>query len=226
MFISLEGIDRAGKTTQAALLAERLGADTVLLREPGGTEAGERLRELLKDPTLELDARSELLAFCAARAELVERVIRPALAAGGHVVCDRYADSTLAYQGAGRGLGIAQVAAVNDFALDGCLPDLTLLLRIEPEGAADRGQQRLDGGVPDGTDRFESEGAGFQRRVAAAYDEIAAAEPGRITVLDAERSVDEVAADVFAAVQARLGSGATGDRPEPAGATSGLQARS
>ncbi len=203
MFVSLEGIDRAGKTTQAALLAENLGAGTVLLREPGGTEAGERLRELLKDPALELDPRSELLLFCAARAELVERVIRPALAAGSHVVCDRFADSTVAYQGAGRGLGIDRVAAVNELALAGCRPDLTILLRIEPEGAADRGQQRLAGGTPDGKDRFEGEGIEFQRRVAAAYDEIAAADPERVTVLDGGRPIDDVAADVLAAVRAR-----------------------
>lgn len=203
MFVSLEGIDRAGKTTQAALLAESLGSGTLLLREPGGTEAGERLRELLKDPSLELDPRSELLLFCAARAELVERVIRPALASGEHVVCDRFADSTIAYQGAGRGLGTDRVASLNELALGGCRPDLTVLLRIEPVQAADRGQQRLAAGIPDGEDRFEGEGIEFQRRVAAAYDEIAAAEPERVVIVNAERPIDEVAADVLNAVETR-----------------------
>ena len=203
MFVSFEGIDRAGKTTQAAQLAESLGPGTLLLREPGGTEAGERLRELLKDPSLELALRSELLLFCAARAELVERVIRPALSDGIDVVCDRFADSTVAYQGAGRGLGVARVAAINEVALAGTQPDLTLLLRIEPEGAADRGQQRLAGGIADGEDRFEGQGIAFQRRVAEAYDEIAAADPKRVVVVDAERSIAEVQADVLAAVRAR-----------------------
>ena len=222
MFVSLEGIDRAGKTTQAALLAESLGPSTVLLREPGGTETGERLRELLKDPSLELDPRSELLLFCAARAELVERVIRPALAAGDHVVCDRFADSTVAYQGAGRELGTARVAAVNEVALGGCRPDLTLLLRIEPDRAADRGQLRLADGTADGTDRFEGEGVGFQRRVAEAYDEIAAADPDRVTVLDAERPIDEVAADVLAVVRARCRADSrVSPGGEPAGAALG-----
>ena len=202
MFVSLEGIDRAGKTTQAAMLAESLGPGTLLLREPGGTEAGERVRELLKDPSLELDPRAELLLFCAARAELVERVIRPALAEGVDVVCDRFADSTVAYQGAGRGLGTDRVEAANAIALDGCLPDLTVLLRIDPAGAAGRGQQRLAAGEPDGADRFEGEGIELQRRVAAAYDEIAARDPARVVVVDAERPPGEVHADVMRAVAA------------------------
>jgi dTMP kinase len=185
------------------MLAESLGPGTLLLREPGGTEAGERVRELLKDPSLELDPRAELLLFCAARAELVERVIRPALAEGVDVVCDRFADSTVAYQGAGRGLGTDRVEAANAIALDGCLPDLTVLLRIDPAGAAGRGQQRLAAGEPDGADRFEGEGIELQRRVAAAYDEIAARDPGRVVVVDAERPLGEVHADVTRAVAER-----------------------
>ena len=220
MFVSLEGIDRAGKTTQATFLAASMGPDTVLLREPGGTEAGERLRELLKDPALDLDPRSELLLFCAARAELVERVIRPALAAGVDVVCDRFADSTVAYQGAGRRLGTDRVASINELALCGCLPDLTVLLRIDPNGAADRGQQRLAGGLSDGEDRFESEGIDFQRRVADAYDEIAGRDVDRVVVVDAERPVDVVQADVLAAVIARRQSA-----PVPSAAAAGGEAR-
>ena len=125
MFVTLEGIDRSGKTTQAALLREALGPDTLLLREPGGTEAGERIRDLLKDPELELDPRAELLLFCAARAELCASVIRPALDAGRDVVCDRFVDSTAAYQGAARGLGVELVEGLNEIAIAGCTPDVT-----------------------------------------------------------------------------------------------------
>ena len=195
MFVTLEGIDRSGKTTQARLLAEALGPETVLVREPGGTEAGERIRELLADPAVELDAMSELLLFCAARAELVRREIRPAIEAGRDVVCDRFTDSSVAYQGAARGLGTEAVAEVCRLATDGLEPDLTVLLRIEPESAGARGN-------PD-DDRFEREGPRLQRAVADAYDEIARGEPSRVVVVDADRAVEAVHADVIAAVQER-----------------------
>ena len=143
MFFTLEGIDRSGKTTQAALLADALGPETLLLREPGGTEVAERIRELLKDPAVELDSRAELLLFCAARAELCARVVRPALDDGRDVVCDRFIDSTVAYQGATRGLGVRVVEGLNELAIAGCSPHLTVLLRIDPERAEARGQQRL-----------------------------------------------------------------------------------
>jgi dTMP kinase len=201
VFITLEGIDRAGKTTQAKLLARELGEDALLLREPGGTEAGERMRELLKDPAIELDPRAELLLFCAARAELVARVIRPALAAGGDVICDRFVDSTVAYQGVGRGLGVELVERLNEAAVGDTVPELTILLRIEPEEAARRGQQRLATGVPDGSDRFEGEGDDFQRAIATAYDEIAERHRDRFVVIDASRPAEEVHADVIAAVR-------------------------
>ncbi len=158
VFVTLEGIDRSGKTTQAALLAEALGAETVLLREPGGTDAGERIRDLLKDPAVELSARAELLLFCAARAELCARVVRPALDAGRDVVCDRFIDSTVAYQGVARGLGVETVEALNRVAIGDCIPELTVLLRIDPAAAGERGQQRLAAGETDGVDRFEGEG--------------------------------------------------------------------
>jgi dTMP kinase len=203
VFVTLEGIDRSGKTTQAALLRDALGPDTLLLREPGGTEAGERVRELLKDAELELDPRAELLLFCAARAELCASVIRPALEAGRSVICDRFVDSTAAYQGAGRGLGVELVEEVNEVATAGCRPDLTILLRIDPAGAERRGQQRLAAGGEDGSDRFEGEGIGFQRTVAAAYDELAARHPERIEVIDAEGSPEEVHARVMAAIGKR-----------------------
>ncbi len=201
MFVTLEGIDRAGKSTQAKLLHRELGPEALLLREPGGTPAGERMRELLKDPALELDARAELLLFCAARAELVERVIRPAVDSGRQVVCDRFIDSTVAYQGIGRGLGVELVESLNESAVAGCEPDLTILLRVDPELAASRGQQRLAEGLADGSDRFEAEGPEFQRRVALAYDEIAERHPDRIVVVDASAALADVHEGVISAVR-------------------------
>lgn len=203
MFVTLEGIDRSGKTTQAALLRDVLGPGTLLLREPGGTDVGERVRELLKDPGTELDLRAELLLFCAARAQLCASVIRPALEDGRDVICDRFIDSTAAYQGAARGLGVDLVEGVSEIAIAGCRPDLTLYLRIEPGDAEARGQQRLAAGAEDGSDRFEGEGIELQRAVAAAYDEIAARHSDRIRVIDADGSVDEVHRRVMGAVRNR-----------------------
>jgi len=202
VFVTLEGIDRSGKTTQAALLHEALGPDALLLREPGGTEVGERVRELLKSPVLDLDPRAELLLFCAARAELCASVIRPARDQGRDVICDRFIDSTAAYQGAARGLGVDLVEGVSEIAIAGCLPDLTLLLRIDPDDAEARGQQRLAAGAADGSDRFEGEGIEFQRAVAAAYDELAARHRDRIAVIDADGSLEQVHERVMEAVGA------------------------
>ena len=207
MFVTLEGVDGAGKSTQARLLAETLGPETLLLREPGGTAVGERLRELLKDGDLELAPRTELLLFCAARAELVERVIKPALAAGRDVVCDRFVDSTVAYQGGARGIDPALVAALNEAAVDGCMPERTVLLRVDVGSAAGRTEER---GGPRASDRFEREGPVFQERIAAAFDRIAAAEPGRIAVVDAVGSVGEVQERVRAAVGLGPTGGGTG----------------
>lgn len=201
MFITLEGIDRAGKSTQATLLAGALGPETLLLREPGGTAAGERMRELLKDPEIALAPRAELLLFCAARAELVARVIAPALRDGRDVVCDRFIDSTVAYQGVARGLGRESVEALNAVAIGDCIPDVTVLLRIDPARAVARGQQRLAAGSADGSDRFEGEGIDLQRTVAAAYDEIASRNPERVAVVDAEGTVEEVRTRVMGAVE-------------------------
>lgn len=203
VFVTLEGIDRSGKTTQAARLAEALGPGTLLLREPGGTAAGERVRAILKDPDLELDPASELLLFAAARAELCRRVVAPALADGRDVVCDRFIDSTAAYQGVARGLGLGVVEQLNEFVIAGCVPDLTILLRIDPAEALKRGQQRLAEGGEDGADRFESEGAELQRKVAAAYDELAGRHRDRIAVIDAGQSEHAVHAAVLALLRAR-----------------------
>ena len=203
MFVTLEGIDRSGKTTQAALLAQALGPETVLLREPGGTAAGERIRTLLKDPGLELDPGAELLLFCAARAELATRVIAPARAAGRDLVCDRFVDSTTAYQGVARGLGVELVEQLNSFVVGECMPDLTVLLRIDPDAAMERGQQRLAEGGDDGADRFESEGITLQRAVASAYDELAERHSHRIVAVDGSGTPEEVHQRVLEVVRER-----------------------
>jgi dTMP kinase len=205
VFVTLEGIDRSGKTTQAALLTEALGPETLLLREPGGTDAGERIRGLLKDPAGDLDPRTELLLFCAARAELCARLVRPALERGHDVVCDRFVDSTVAYQGAARGLGTDLVERLNEIAVAGCLPELTVLLRIDPERAEARGQQRLAKGEADGADRFEGEGIEFQRLVAAAYDDLAARHGERISVVNGEGTSEEVHQRVMELVKQAAG---------------------
>jgi len=203
VFVTLEGIDRSGKSTQARMLAEALGPETLLLREPGGTPMGERVRELLKDPGLELDPRAELLLFCAARAELCASVIAPALESGRDVVCDRFTDSTVAYQGVARGLGLELVEGLNAVAVGKRLPDLTLLLRLDPGDAEARGQLRLAAGDPDGADRFEAEGIDFQRVVAAAYEELAARHRDRIVVIAADGAPEEVHSRVLAAARER-----------------------
>jgi len=194
MFVSLEGIDGSGKSTQAQLLAEALGDDAILVREPGGTAAAEQIRGLLADGAIDLDPLAELMLFCAARADLVKQVIRPALEAGRDVVSDRFADSTVAYQGAARGLGVDLVERFSDAATEGLAPDLTLLIRIDPELAAERSQ---------GDDRFEAAGLDFQRRVAAAYDEIATRDGDRMVAVDGTGSVEEVQARVIEAVRSR-----------------------
>jgi dTMP kinase len=203
VFVTLEGIDRSGKTTQAELLADALGPETLRLREPGGTAVGERIRELLKDPALALDPRAELLLFCAARAELAVRVIAPAKEAGRDIVCDRFVDSTAAYQGVARGLGVELVEQLNEFAVGRCMPDVTVLLRIDPDAAEHRGQQRLAAGGEDGADRFESEGIELQRAVAAAYDDLAARHADRIVAIDGSGTPEEVHARVLEAVRIR-----------------------
>lgn len=194
MFISLEGVDGSGKSTQAGLLAAALGPDTLQIREPGGTEAAERIRALLADGAVELDPMAELLLFLAARADLTAREIRPALESGRDVVADRFADSSVAYQGSARGLGVGEVISLCETATDGLWPDLTILLRIDPEVGLGRA---------DGDDRFEAEGLELQRAVAEAYDEIAQIASDRVAVIDAEGSVEDVHRLVMEAVGSR-----------------------
>ena len=196
MFISFEGIDGSGKSTQARLLAEVLGPQTLLIREPGGTEAAERIRDLLADPGLSLDPFAELLLFSAARADLLAHVIRPAIEAGTDVIADRFADSSVAYQGAARGLGMSYVLSLTDTVIDGLWPDLTVLLALDPEVGLGRAE---------GEDRLESEGVELQRAVAEAYEEIAEIASDRVAVVDGGGSVEEVHERVLEAVRARSG---------------------
>jgi dTMP kinase len=200
--IAFEGVEGAGKSTQVELLRqalEKAGRRVVTTREPGGTPVGEQVRSILLDPASTLDARTEALLFAAARAQLVAQVIRPALERAEIVLCDRYLDSSLAYQGAARGLGLEPVAAINGFATEGLLPDLVVLLRVDPaEGLA---RQR------GGRDRIERQDLEFHQRVAQGFLDLAAADPERFVVIDGAAPVDRVAAEVRAAVLRGLGSG-------------------
>jgi dTMP kinase len=197
VLITVEGLDGAGKTTLIAALARELearGAPVLVLREPGGVEVSERIRALLADPALEIDPRAEALLYAAARAQLVAEELRPLLEAGDTVLLDRFVDSSLAYQGAGRRLGVEEIRALNEFGTGGLRPDRTLLLRIDPAAGLARISDRP-------ADRLEREDGGFFAAVAAAYDELAAAEPDRIAVIDASRPPEAVLADALAALQ-------------------------
>jgi dTMP kinase len=183
--ITIEGLDGAGKTTLAGALAESIRAAGVerveLLREPGGVAVSERIRTLVKDPALRVGERAEALLYAAARAQLVEERVAPLLSEGAWVLLDRFIDSSLAYQGAGRGLGIEQILAINLFATRGLLPDRTLLLAIAPHTGRSRQLERA--AQPD---RLEREDEQFFAEIARAYDELARAEPERILRIDAE----------------------------------------
>lgn len=189
MFVTFEGPDGSGKSTQAELLRERLvaeGREVVLTREPGGTGLGERIRELLLDDGT-MSPWAEAALFAASRAQHVDHVILPALERGADVVCDRYVDSSLAYQGIARGLGVDEVLELNLRATQGLLPDTTVLLLVDPEIAAERSGA---------TDRLEREGSDFRERVDAAYRELAARFPERIVVVDGARPREELAEEI------------------------------
>jgi dTMP kinase len=213
VLITLEGCDGCGKSTQASILCERLSARGLpagpgrspgaVVREPGGTPVGEAIRDVLLHRTGELAPWTEALLYAAARAELVERLLLPELAAGRILVLDRFVDSSLAYQGVGRGLGIDAVLAVNAPGLCGLLPDLTLVLDVDPEvGLARAGCE---------PDRIEAEGPGFQRRVAAGFAIVAKRFPERVRVIDGFQTVEAVADAVEAAALDAIA--AAGRRP-------------
>ena len=198
MFITFEGLDGSGKTTQAELLAEAIrgtGRDVVTTREPGGTELGEQVRGLLLSGN-GISPWAEAALFAAARAELVDEVIEPALARGAVVICDRYLDSSLAYQGVARGLGVERVLALNLPAIHDRLPDRTFLLELDPVAAATR-----MGGA---RDRIEREDDGFREQVAVAYRQLADTFPGRIEAVDGSRPAAEIAKEIFGRIRDSL----------------------
>ncbi|MEE0613392.1 MAG: dTMP kinase [Collinsella stercoris] len=200
LFITVEGIDGCGKSTQAGLIADALetaGRDVLRLREPGGIEISEQIRAILLDPENgEMGDVCELLLYEAARAQLVHQVIEPALAAGRTVVCDRFYDSTTAYQAFADGLDRDMVAQANELAVNGCRPDLTFVFDVSVEEAYRRRSGR------GAEDRLELKGGAFQEKVAAGFRAIAAEEPARVKLIDAARSVEEVFADVSAELRA------------------------
>lgn len=209
MLITLEGIDGSGKSTQAHLLERRLhdeGYPVILVREPGGTELSERIRRILLDPTLEVAAFAEMLLFSAARTQLVEERIGPALAAGIVVVCDRFYDSTIAYQGGGRQLSeLSWMREFQQHVTGGLTPDRTFLIEVDAELALKRREERSDDRTAAQTqDRIEGAGLAFQRDVAQAYAQLAEEEPARIMRLDGSADVGLVHAAIWDDVQRRL----------------------
>lgn len=197
--ITIEGLDGAGKSTLAQALAREIadrGQRVELLREPGGVDVSERIRALVKDPALAVAPRAEALLYAAARAQLVRERLIPLLEQGVLVLLDRFVDSSLTYQGAGRQLGVAEIRAINQFATGGLRPDRTLLLRIDPVvGRARQDERALE------PDRLELESEGFFTTIAAAYDELAVAEPERIRRIDAAQPPEDVLRDALVAIE-------------------------
>jgi len=202
MFITFEGGDGSGKSTQIEILQGALEAmelEVLVTREPGGTKISENIRSLLLDPdNSEMSPKTEMLLYAAARAQLVDQVIRPALDEGKVVICDRFLDSSIAYQAYGRGLGDS-VETVNGPAVEECMPDITFFLEIDPEKAgdriADRGEEK---------DRIEREDDGFRKRVAQGYSELADKYPDRIVRIDATGSVEEIAVRIIDKAMTRI----------------------
>lgn len=203
LFVTFEGPEGGGKTTQIHRLVDSLrsaGLVVLPLREPGGTTIGEKIRSLLLDMAgSPMQIETEALLFLAARRELVQERIQPALQAGQTVICDRFADATLAYQGYGRGMDLATLRALNAFATAGCRPDLTVLLDLPVEAGLQR--RKLD---PAAWNRFDAASLAFHEQVRRGYLDLAGAEPGRWRVIDAARPADTVAVDVKRAVDEAL----------------------
>ena len=207
-FITFEGPEGSGKSTQIRLLAELLdtqGIDVCCTREPGGTAAGESIRNILQHDAAgeSLADRAELLLFTASRAQLMNQVILPALDAGSWVLCDRFIDSTLAYQGFARGMDIATLDAINQFAIYTRVPDLTLLLDLDVDTGFRRLEERYSRGE-ESHDRFEREARAFHHRVHDGYHQLAAREPKRFRIIDADRSKEHVSSDIWHVVKEAL----------------------
>lgn len=206
-FITFEGGEGCGKSTQIRLLADRLrasGKDILLAREPGGTPLAERIRSLVRE---ELDdppnARAETLLFLASRAQLVESVLRPALASGKWVLCDRFADSTFAYQGYGRGFDLAELKRLNGFATGGLVPDRTVLLTVSPDVAARRMRMR-EAATHTSADRMERAGEDFHKRLNEGFLSLATAEPDRFSVIESDGTVEEVSERIWNSIRPML----------------------
>jgi len=206
-FITFEGIEGSGKTTQIQMLSNQLeerGIDHLLTREPGGTPIGDQIRRLVLDPgNVDMTPICDLLLYAAARAQHIEQVIRPALGAGRLVLCDRFKDATFAYQGYGRGIRLDLIDALHDLETLALRPDLTLLFDIDASRALERARDRDSGGPHDET-RFEQQDLEFHERVRAGYLELAQQEPGRFVVIDASGTIEEVHARVLAAIEEHL----------------------
>ena len=209
MFITLEGIEGSGKTTQIGQLAEFLedrGIECVTTRQPGGTVIGENIRSILLDPANSaLEPLAELLLYMADRAQHINELIRPALKNGKTVVCDRYFDATLAYQGFARGLNIELIGQLHQLLFDDLKPDVTLLLDLSPQVGLKRAWQQLSNGQRSGDEsRFEAEAVAFHKKVRAGYLELARLEPERFRIIDASRTRDQVFASISKVVSSLL----------------------
>lgn len=199
-FITLEGGEGCGKSTQSKLLQDyfkSLGLDFIYTREPGGCELSEKIRDLLLHTNGDMVDRTEFLLFSAARAQLVQKVIKPALEEGKIVLCDRFYDSSVVYQGIARGLGEQNIRTITEFAIDGLKPDCTIYYKIDPQLGFER-----KGGA-DLTDRIEMAGLAFHKLVFDGYNKLAESEPERIAVVDATKTIDEVFADTLIILEER-----------------------